>query len=159
MENIENFLAYDAATGLFSWIQKPSKNIAIGTIAGHASKIGYIQIGFKGKLYLGHRIAWLLFYKENPPKYIDHINCNKGDNRIENLRSATNAQNMSNMSKTKRNSTGFKGVSFHKKLGKYIASIGHKGKCIYIGLYNTPEEAHAAYCAEAKKLHGPYFCV
>lgn len=156
IDRLQELLSYDSETGILRWKVKPAKNIAVGSVAGHLSKAGYVQVGIDGKLYFGHRIAWALYYNEQPPKMIDHINENKGDNRIENLRSATNAENMRNMGKTKRNSTGFKGVTYNKKLKKYVASIGYNMKSIYLGLYNSAEEAHAAYCKAAKELHGPF---
>jgi hypothetical protein len=156
IDQLNQLLSYDAETGDLLWKKKPSKNISVGALAGHKSKIGYIQIGIGGKLYLGHRIAWSIFYNEQPPKIIDHINGNKGDNSIKNLRGSTNSENMSNMGRTKKNSTGFKGVTFNKKLNKYMASIGHNMKSIYLGLHDTPEKAHEAYCEAAKKLHGQF---
>jgi len=156
MEQLSDYLEYNHQTGILTWKKKPSKNIQIGKEAGYKSNIGYIQIGFRGKIYYAHRIAWELYYNENPPKMVDHINGNKSDNRIENLRSANNAQNMQNMGKTKRNSTGFKGVCHLKKQNKYMAVIGHKMKSIYLGVYETAEEAHAAYCKAAEKLHGAF---
>lgn len=154
---LQRAFEYNCETGEIRWKIKPSKNIQIGSLAGHKSKLGYVQIGINGKLYLAHRLAWLLFYKEIPPKMLDHINGDKADNRIVNLRAASNAENMRNMGKTGRNKTGYKGVSFNKKLNKYVASIGYNMKTIYLGLHQTPEDAHAAYCEAAKRLHGSYF--
>ena len=153
---LREYLSYDPSTGKFAWRKKPSKNINMGDPAGYHSKIGYVQIGLNGKIYYGHRLAWAIHYGENPPKMIDHINNDKSDNRICNLRSASNAENMRNMGRTKRNKTGYKGVYYHKKNKKYIAAIGKNMKTIYVGSFDTIEEAHAAYCKAAEKLHGPY---
>lgn len=84
----------------------------------------------------------------------DHINGNKLDNRRRNLRIVTHNQNMYNKKKYKNNTVGFKGISLYE--GKYQARIGHDGKRIYLGAFNTPEEAHKAYCKAAKELHGRY---
>jgi hypothetical protein len=156
ISTLQEFLAYDAETGKLIWKKKPSKNISAGNLAGYYSKTGYVQIGISGKIYYGHRVAWAIYYNETPPKMIDHINNDKLDNRICNLRSASNAENMRNMGKTKRNKTGYKGVYYHQKNKKYIAAIGYKMKTIYIGSFNTAEEARAAYCEAAERLHGPY---
>ena len=154
---LKQVLSYDPETGYLVWIKKPCKNKMIGEFAGHKSKNGYLQIGFNNKLHYGHRIAWALFYNEQPPKMIDHINGDRTDNRICNLREASNAENVRNKIKTSRNSTGYKGVSYHVKNKKYVASIGFNMKSIYIGSFNTAEEAHAAYCKKATELHGEFF--
>ncbi len=90
-------------------------------------------------------------------KVIDHINRNKLDNRRSNLRCCTQSQNLMNRGANKGNSSGFKGVSFCKKDGKWAASICVNYKATNLGKFNTPEEAHAAYCEAGKRLHGEFF--
>lgn len=86
----------------------------------------------------------------------DHINGNKLDNRRKNLRIVTRSQNMANLRPTRANKSGLKGASFHKETKKWVARIGWKGRTLYIGLYETPQEAHEAYCKKATELYGEY---
>ena len=86
----------------------------------------------------------------------DHINGNKLDNRRENLRACTNAENLANRGVPKNNRTGFKGVSFKKALGKYCARIKINYSEKHLGVFNTAEEAHAAYCAAAASIQGDF---
>lgn len=157
INRLKELLNYNPETGDFFWAVKPNKSKKAGDKAGYTPKNSYAQIGIDGKILFAHRVAWALYYNEQPPKMIDHINGNKSDNRICNLRAATNSENMRNTTKTARNSTGYKGVCFNKKSQKYQANIGHNYKCIYLGLFDTAEEAHAAYCKAAAELHGQYF--
>jgi len=87
---------------------------------------------------------------------IDHANGNGLDNRRENLRVATNGQNVCNQGIRRSNTAGFKGVSWYKRAGKWRASIGLAGKKRHLGLYDTAEAAHAAYCRAALELHGTF---
>lgn len=155
-EELLKFLSYDPASGVLRWTKKPSKNKLIGEVAGKPQKPkGYVQVGFNGRIYLAHRIAWLIHFGEEPPDFIDHINMNPSDNRIENLRSATNSRNMQN-ARGKGSNTGLKGVHKAKSSGRFLANICTNNKRIYLGSFATAEEAHAAYCRAAKELHGPY---
>lgn len=87
---------------------------------------------------------------------VDHANGNPLDNRRANLRLATRSQNMMNRSKNINNQSGFKGVIFHKESGKWRAVINANKKRHRLGLFDTPEEAHAAYCKAAEFLHGEF---
>lgn len=114
-----------------------------------ASKVnqsqGYCQVRFNGKLYMYHVILWILFHKENIPEGfgIDHINGNKIDNKIENMRMVTQRENCQNM---KCHRGGALVGSIHRKTDKkYRAQISINSKDIYLGYYKTAEEAHEAY--------------
>lgn len=155
-EELNELLSYNPETGDFFWKKSVGKNIRKGDRSGKPIPCHYSQIGIKDKVYYSHRLAWVLTYKEQPPQYIDHINGDKNDNRIANLRSATNSQNMTNRGKNKTTDSGLKGAYYHKKTGKYFSSICKNYKTMYLGLFNTKEEAHAAYCEAAKKLHGDF---
>lgn len=87
---------------------------------------GYVRVQFQGKKILGHRLAWELYYGETPPKYIDHIDGDKTNNRINNLRAATYSENQWNRPATSLNTSGIKGV--HKCHGGYQATIAKHGK-------------------------------
>jgi hypothetical protein len=117
---------------------------------------GYWHVGVDGDEYKAHRLAWLFVHGEWPAGRLDHENGDTADNRIANLRPVTHSQNIAN-SRLRRDSTsGFKGVSFYTSAGKWGANINKDGRRHYLGLFNTPEEAHAAYCEAACELHGEF---
>ena len=135
----------------------PKQNIQIGDIAGHVDKYGYRRVQLEYKRYRIHHLVWLYHYGYLP-KMLDHINRNRDDNRLENLREVNSKQNNQNRAAHKGNSSGYKGVSFRKANNKYFASIKVDGKSRYIGYFNTAEEAKEAYDKVAKEIHGEYFC-
>ncbi len=107
-----------------------------------------------GKRFMEHRVVYAIHTGEMP-EFIDHINGNKTDNRIENLRPATHAENMRNRKAYKNNKLGLKGVSQDSK-NSFNATIHVDGKPINLGNYDTPEKAYAAYCQAAKLYHGKF---
>ena len=151
------YFCYDPKTGIIKWkIDNGPKNWK-GKIAGHLNSKGYIEIRFKGKTYQGHRIAYALGHNTlDIPSTLDHTNCDKSDNRLENLRAATAQENSRNINKRKHTTSKYKGVSWYRKYQKWQAQIRHNGKSIYLGYHATEEEAHAAYCKAAAELHGDF---
>lgn len=154
-EDLLDFLSYDPNTGIFRWI-KGRVNINIGDIAGSIDGGGYWQIKLFGECYAGHRLAWLYFYGVWPEKFIDHINGDKTDNRIANLREATQSQNMANSKISRNNTSGIKGVAKLKD-GRYRAYITHERKRIDIGIYLTVSEAAKAREKMGRKLKGQFY--
>lgn len=104
-----------------------------------------------------HRIMAEAFLSIPPGMVVDHINGNKIDNRLCNLRIATTSQNTWNAGKRKRNTSGYKGVTWSKSSNKWQAQMGFHGKKVFLGLFHTAEEASAAYCTAAIRLHGEFF--
>lgn len=86
----------------------------------------------------------------------DHINGNGLDNRRENLRVCTRSENLMNQKRGINNTSGYKGVSWHKGTEKWQSKIAAKGKRIYLGLFKEKEEAHKAYCEASKRYHGEF---
>jgi len=130
-----------------------SGGVEIGNEAGYLNHDGYIHIRFQKKLYGAHRLIWVWHSGDIPiDKQIDHMDKNRSNNKIENLRLANNAQNSTNRSLSKRNKSGFNGVSFDKQTGKYKAQIMHLGKLKHLGRYDTKEEAASRREEEEKKL-------
>jgi len=122
-----------------------------GKIAGSVHQNGYMYIGLNRKIYSYHRLVWFYHYNEWPKGDLDHINCDKLDNRIENLREVNDSQNKLNTHKAyKNNSLGVLGVQ--RKGSKYRARLRVNNKLIIIGLYDTVEQASHAY-HEAKKAY------
>lgn len=151
---LKKHFSYDKKKGIF--IRLLQKNqFKVGEIAGSIHHTNYIYIGINNKIYAAHRLAWLYEYGEFPKKFIDHINNNRSDNRIENLRLATKSENNRNASLRKDNKFGLKGVTL--KDGKFYSQITINGKKKYIGSFNTPQEAHNAYAIKAKEVFGEFY--
>lgn len=121
----------------------------LGVSAAH----GYLHVKLHGKKYMAHRLAWLLHTGSRPSQQLDHINGVRDDNRIDNLRECTPAENQQNLTKYKNNSSGVQGVCWHKRDEKWMARINVDGKCINLGYFNTVEEATAARAAAKQKYH------
>ena len=131
-EQIKNALHYDPETGLFTWLISPSQRAPKGSVAGTLNDAGYLLIGFEGKRYRAHRLAWLYMTGEWPSSEIDHRNTNRRDNRWENLREASGSQNQWNQQKRTDNTSGVKGVRFWKnRTHEYaIARLAVHGKIV-----------------------------
>ena len=149
---IRRILDYDPDTGVFRWREHFKLNY-VGAVAGCSMSSGYRRLGIAGKRYYEHRLAWLYTYGIWPTNQIDHINNVKDDNRICNLREATVSQNHANKSKYKGEL--LKGVKKHPH-GKFSARISINNKEKYLGIYDTEEQAHAAYCEAAQQEFGAY---
>ena len=161
-KHLKSILNYDKNTGIFTWI-KARGRINIGDVAGSKHSAGYLRIYISilsvPKLYFSHRLAWLHQYGEWPKEQIDHINHNRADNRIENLREASYCQNTRNKSKDKRNTSGITGVGWNKQVKKWYSQIKVKGKQIHLGLFTDKNEAicarlHANRLYQFHKNHG-----
>ena len=144
-------LNYDKETGIFTWKHNGTRGVKAGDIAGSKMNSGYIALSVSGKKLLGHRIAWLFAYGEFAQGNIDHINRNKADNRIANLRLATYEQNAQNRLKNSKNTSGFKGVTWHKRDKRWQAAITVKGKVLHLGYYKVLDDASKAYIEASKK--------
>ena len=151
-EILREMLAYDAVTGTFRW-KRGFARAPIGSIAGKTWN-SYTQIGVLGRLHYAHRLAWLYVYGVWPAGEIDHINGDGADNRIANLRDVTRGQNLANRRAMTLSETGLKGVERSRE--RWIARIASAGERRYLGTFDTPELAHAAYVAAARELHGEY---
>ncbi len=154
-ERAREVLAYDPETGVLRWKVSLHRGAKQGQVAGKSNKRGYLHLCIDHKGYLAHRVAWLIFYGVWPDE-LDHQNQNKGHNAILNLRNSSRSQNMANVSINANNTTGFRGVCWHKQAKRFLASIRFKRRAIHIGLYDTPEEAHKAYKAKARELFGEF---
>lgn len=114
---------------------------------------GYRQSKIFGRSFTLHKVMWAFYHNEWPSSEVDHINGNKLDNSKENLRLATRGENNRNVTKRKSNTSGFKGVSWNKGSGKWVANIGYNGKQIYLGLFTDINKANDAYIEASKIYH------
>jgi hypothetical protein len=149
---LSEILDYNPVTGVFTWKVSRGSNKA-GNRAGSSHSRGYRVIRINGKNYKEHRLAWLYYYGYMPTKQLDHRSGVKDDNRIDNLREASNAENQQNLGKNINNTSGFTGVTYDKRSGKWMARIKKDGKRIFLGSFNTPELAYAAYLKAKSELH------
>lgn len=148
-------LSYDAATGMFNW-RETRHCVPAGTRAGHVTPKGYVRIRVVGRLWRAHHLAWLYVTGLLPPGEIDHINGDRGDNRFVNLRLATRSQNNANIGVGRKTSSGIKGVSFHKRSGKWRARIMKDQASHWLGVFDTAEAASAAYAIAAAAMYGEF---
>lgn len=152
-EYLKTIIYYNPETGLINKLKNACpqrKNKVI-----RKSKDFYLHLEIDGLVFRQHRLAWL-YMTGDCPKYIDHINGIKSDNRFCNLRCASSSQNIQNVGKRITNSSGYKGVSYEDKKRKWRAKIGINYKIIHSGYFNCSTAAHFAYCRAAKKYHGEF---
>jgi len=150
VDELKHFLTYDPTSGEFT------RSVQVGpfkknSVAGTKLNTGYISIRVNGTYFQSHRLAWLYTYGVWPTGYIDHINHNKSDNRICNLRDVSWSENLHNLKSAKvSNKSRLLGVSPYKN--RWIAQIQKDKRKLHIGVFDTPEEAHAAYVLKKQEL-------
>lgn len=166
-------LNYDPETGLFTWRERSASWFASSGKARppeweanrwnsrHAGKpaMTTTNSGYKigrvdSVILMAHRVAWAIHYGSWPENDIDHIDGDRSNNRICNLRSATRSQNMMNIGVRSSSKSGLKGVSPIR--GKWMATIGVNGKSEYLGVYECKFAAYEAYKKRAEELHGEF---
>jgi len=150
-ETVNHLLAYCPETGDLTRKVRIGR-LKVGAIAGYITAGGYRSVTVNGCWVQAHRLAWLLFYGVDPIAEIDHINGVKTDNRILNLRIASKAENCRNRKLHRTNSSGYKGVSWHKKLSKWQATLNGK----YLGYFVNKEDAVACVRAARTLAHGAF---
>ena len=154
---LKSQLHYDAESGIFTRIVSNSNKVQVGDIAGFPDKNGYIIIAVFGKQYRAHRLAWLYVTGHWPKDQIDHVNGISGDNRLVNIRDCTQYENILNQGLKKSNNSGYKGVSYFKRDGTWMAMGRAFGERYFLGYHITPQLASKSYQEFAKEYHGEFF--
>ena len=152
MSWLKEVLHYDPETGIFTWLKGNKRTVLAGHKAGHKNKVGYIQIKFKNKIYLAHRLAWFYMTGEWPKQLIDHKDTNPSNNAWNNLREASRRENAFNRNVSSNNKLGVKGIHVYKDK-YYYAQITINGKSKYLGLFKTLNEAKMVYDRAAFEIY------
>lgn len=155
LKRVNELLSFDPETGVFTWNEKPCRGWRKGDdlTAGRVLENGYIRIVIDRENYMAHRLAWLVSTGREPYDQIDHINGNRADNRIANLREATGSENQQNHPVHVNNASGYPGVSFNRRKKKWKAQIKVKGNIRHLGWHDDPKDAASAYHAAKAEHH------
>jgi hypothetical protein len=168
-ELLRQLLRYDPDTGEFTWLPRPREMFVInkahayevwnakyaGKSAGYFKKHGYLYITIVANKFLGHRLAWLIYHGPPVPNSIDHMDGNSRNNRIANLRAATQSQNLANAGMNKRNKLGVRGVYYSERDKLFCVDVRINDEQ-YRGWFRTLEEAIKAQQDAAIRLHGEF---
>lgn len=168
---LRQLLTYDPETGKLFWLNRTSDMFTDGKHSAKHScekwnsryagseaftsvnRQGYRCGSIDNKQYKAHRIAWTIYFGCAPFDQIDHIDGNRTNNRISNLREVSNRQNSMSSALGKNNTSGYAGVGLDKRCGRYRAYIKVYGKQISLGYFDCPQKAHSAY-VKAKLVYG-----
>ena len=158
-EELRTLLRYEPSTGKLFWrdVGSPQRRAKYAGKEAFTANDGngYRQSRIDGEQYRAHRVIWAMVHGAWPAQQVDHINGDRADNRLCNLRSATSSQNGANRRRV-RGSSIFLGVCLHKQSGRWTAHIQKNGRRRYLGIFPTESAAHEAYAAAAQEAHGEY---
>jgi hypothetical protein len=158
---VQHWLSYDRGSGVFTWQREPRPiRPLIGKTAGSSGTRGYVLICLPGHAQVGaHRLAWIYVHGSIPDGMeIDHRDGNPSNNAIDNLRLATSSQQKMNKKVQSNNRSGLKGAYYHAahKGKKWRSQIRSGGRIVFLGYYETAEEAHSAYAEAALREFGEF---
>ena len=140
-DGINESLRYCADSGKVFWVKSSGPCARIGFEAGYLNPDGYRRVTFNGRMFMTHRVVWLLIHNEWPDGEIDHIDGNRANNRIENLRVVTQSQNLRNKKSKKGSTSGNNGVHFDARCKKWRVQIRMNGTVHHLGLFESKESA------------------
>ena len=150
---LKKIFLYEPDTGFLRWKEGKS-NMVKNSKSGCKNASGYLIVTINSKSHRVQRVIWIYMFNHIPSGfYIDHINGNKTDNRLCNLRLATNSQNQQNRPAPQNNTSGYRGVTWHKQASKWMARICLDNKRVSLGLFETAEEAYKAYRLKASEIY------
>lgn len=167
-EAMRELLHYEPETGKLFWLARPESAFSsaraqlswnarwAGKEAFTATNYGYPVGNINARTYQGHRVIWAIVHGVWPEHDLDHINGDRADNRLANLREATRSENLCNRDMSPQNTSGHKGVYFHEKTQKWRAHIKKDGKFRFLGCFPVLDDAIAARALAADKLHGEF---
>lgn len=155
-ERLKELLHYDPETGAWTWLISLRGPIRAGMQAGTVAHNGYLAIKIAGRVYGAHRLAFLYMLGRYPVGVVDHANRIRHDNAWHNLRECSQSENLANAVPHSQSGAPYKGISFDKRRGKWVASISAHKKRKHLGQFDTPEAAHDAYRAAAQAHYGQY---
>lgn len=160
LEELEEHLKLDPVTGNLHWAKRGQGRRVNGLAGVYGAADAYVRVMLKGETWLAHRIVWKMFYREEPPEILDHINRVKCDNRPVNLRGATAWENFANSGLAKHNTSGVKGVSWNGNRngngkGRWVAKCEARGK-IMSKAFKDFDKACEAVRAMRELLHGEF---
>jgi HNH endonuclease/AP2 domain len=149
---------FDYRNGNLFWRIKPNRRIVIGSLAGtHRAQDGYRHIIVDGEQVMAHRLIWFIHHGRWPSEFLDHINGNPSDNRLENLRECTNGENIAAAMGLRRdNTSGLRGVHLDQRRQLWVSQITVGGKIIWLGSYAFSVEAGLAYDRAARSHFGEF---
>ena len=162
----EEFISADLVRALFTYVPTTGEffnRLTTGTkakqgeLAGYITDNNYVEVTILSRKYKAHRLAWLYTYGTFPAALLDHIDGDRLNNALYNLREATATQNLYNTPIRSDNTSRYKVVALDRRWNKFRAYINIEGKQQSLGYYDTAEEAGSAYVSAAKELHGEYF--
>jgi len=151
-QRADELLDYDPDSGIFTWRVSRGRARA-GSPAGCIESNGYLRIQIDARQYSAHRIAWLMTHGEFPPDEIDHIDGDRLNNRISNLRAVTRLENLRNQARQKNNTSGVTGVVWRKDRAKWQSSIKVNWRRKHLGYFDSFDDAVAARTL-AEAIHG-----
>jgi hypothetical protein len=152
-ELARELLNYDPTTGVITWASTRRGGAREGDQAGFINKHGYREVFLCGNYAKAHRLVWLIQFGQWPPHGVDHINGNKTDNRLANLRLADPGENLQNRTVQRNNSSGHTGVSWDEGKGLWRAAIYVGKRKKFIGRFKSKEMAAEAYRQAKADLH------
>lgn len=154
-ERMKELFDYNPNTGVLVR-RKSSGGRKAGSATGTPNAHGHLVCSVDDSLFYVHRIAWAIHYGRYPQKGIDHINGNKQDNRIANLRLATQSENLMNACLHSNNTSGCRGVYFNKTERRWVAEISAYGRRYILGRFKDKDKAAVAYAEAANLYHGEF---
>lgn len=154
---VKELLDYNPETGVFTWKVNRTRGVKAGDAAGTINRShGYIIVCIDNRRYRGHRLAWFVVHGSWPAFDLDHVDTDRTNNCIKNLRPTDDTMNTGNSSRYKNNTSGYKGVSWHKSKKAWFANIRVNGRLVCLGKFSDPQAAHNAYMTAARAHFGEF---
>ena len=156
-ERLKQMFSYSPETGEFTRLVRTSNSTRVGEVAGGKMTHGYLTLCIDYQSHYAHRLAWLYTHGVWPDRNIDHINGNRLDNRIANIRQCNQTENLFNAAIRKNNTSGYRGVYWNKRKQKFEVKCNVNKQTTHLGYFGTIEAAAIAYRSFAESQHGEFF--